>query len=72
MKTRLVKVGNEWAVMLPDQMVVQAGLLDEVEVQTQGNSISILQAEWNPRLNWDEAFRAEVLNGRVAMAAGEW
>jgi antitoxin MazE len=56
MKAKLVRMGNSRGIRLPKQLIEQAGLTDEVDLEVQGNTIVIV-AQKAPRAGWSEAAR---------------
>ena len=54
MKTRLVRIGNSRGIRLPKTLIVQAGLIDEVELHVRGGAIVIERAS-TPRAGWAQA-----------------
>lgn len=72
MKTQLVKMGSVWAVLLPEDIVSKAGLLDEVEITVGDRQVSLKAAPWDPAKTFHDNFRQSLDNGEVGMRAGEW
>jgi antitoxin MazE len=62
MKTRLIKIGNSQGIRIPNLLVEQAGLVDEVEVEAESGKLTICPAH-TARQGWDEQFRAMVEAG---------
>jgi len=56
MKTRLVRIGNSRGVRLPKTIIVQAGLIDEVELGVRDGAVVIARAT-SARSGWAEAAR---------------
>jgi len=56
MKTRLVRIGNSRGVRLPKTIIVQAGLIDEVELGVRDGAIVIARAS-SARSGWANAAR---------------
>ncbi len=56
-RTRIVKIGNSQGVRIPKLLLEQSGIHAEVEIEVQGDHLTIRRA---PRLRrgWDEAFAA--------------
>jgi antitoxin MazE len=56
-RTRIVKIGNSQGVRIPKLLLEQSGIHAEVEIEVQGDHLTIRTA---PRLRtgWDEAFAA--------------
>lgn len=54
-RTRIVKIGNSQGVRIPKLLLEQSGIQTEVEIEVQGDHLTIRTA---PRLRagWDEAF----------------
>jgi antitoxin MazE len=55
MKTRLIRIGNSWAVRIPKALLRQTGLAGEVQIEARGAEI-VIRARLS-REGWDEAFR---------------
>lgn len=56
MKTKLVRMGNSRGIRLPEPLIEQAGLTDEVELEVRGSTI-IIAAARKPRTGWADAAR---------------
>jgi antitoxin MazE len=54
-KTRIVRIGNSRGVRLPKLLLDQTGLVDEIEVEAQGNQL-VIRPVRAPRTGWSEAF----------------
>ncbi len=56
-RTRIVKIGNSQGIRIPKLLLEQSGLHAEVEIEVQGDHLTIRTA---PRLRagWDKAFAA--------------
>jgi antitoxin MazE len=55
-KTHLVRIGNSRGVRLPEPLIEQAGLTEEVELRVQEGAIIIARAA-PPRSGWADAAR---------------
>jgi antitoxin MazE len=55
-KTHLVRIGNSRGVRLPERLIEQAGLTEEVQLRVQNGVIIITRAA-PPRSGWAEAAR---------------
>jgi antitoxin MazE len=56
-RTRIVKIGNSQGIRIPKLLLEQSGIHAEVEIEVQGDRITIRSA--SPlRSGWDEAFAA--------------
>ena len=56
-KTRIVKIGNSQGVRIPKLLLEQSGIQAEVEIEVQGDYLTIRTAS-RLRTGWDEAFAA--------------
>ena len=56
-RTRIVKIGNSQGVRIPKLLLEQSGLHTEVEIEVQGDHLTIRTASCL-RAGWDEAFAA--------------
>jgi antitoxin MazE len=56
-RTRIVKIGNSQGVRIPKLLLEQSGIHSEVEIEVQGNHLTIRTAP-HLRAGWDEAFAA--------------
>jgi antitoxin MazE len=54
MKTHLVRIGNSRGIRLPESLIEQAGLTEEVELRVEGRAIIIARAA-APRSGWADA-----------------
>lgn len=54
-RTRIVKIGNSQGVRIPKLLLDQSGIHAEVEIEVQGNHLTIRTAS-HLRAGWDEAF----------------
>ena len=57
MTTRLIKIGNSQGVRLPKLLIDQAGLTDEVDVESRDGEI-VIRPSHGPRHGWEERFKA--------------
>ena len=62
MQAKLIKTGESRAVAIPDAMLQQAGLGEEIEIALEGRSIVITSGR-DPREGWAEAAREIVAAG---------
>ena len=69
MKTRIVRVGRSFGIVVPKSMLEQAGLHGDLEVVVLGRSLFIQVAE--PRQGWEESFRAMAERGDDALVLPE-
>lgn len=60
-KTRIVKIGNSQGVRIPKLLLEQSGIQEEVEIEVQGDCLTIRTAQPR-RAGWDEAFTAMAKN----------
>ncbi|WP_416666256.1 AbrB/MazE/SpoVT family DNA-binding domain-containing protein [Egbenema bharatensis] len=56
-RTRIVKIGNSQGVRIPKLLLEQSGIHTEVEIEVQGDHLTIRTAP-RSRAGWDEAFAA--------------
>ncbi len=54
-RTRIVKIGNSQGVRIPKLLLEQSGIDKDVEIEVQGNCLTIRTAQ-GLRAGWDEAF----------------
>lgn len=54
-RTRIVKIGNSQGVRIPKLLLEQSGIQTEVEIEVQGDHLTIRTAS-RLRAGWDEAF----------------
>lgn len=66
MKTRIVRIGNSRGLRIPEPLIEQSGLGDEVDLEVDGGRI-IIRAVTERRLKWPEAFRSMAETGDDAM-----
>ena len=57
MKTNIVRIGNSRGVRLPKSILEQCQLKDSVELEVEGNVLTIRPIQ-TPRGGWSEAFSA--------------
>lgn len=62
MKTHLIHIGNSQGICIPEPLLEQAGLRDEVELEVEGNRL-VISALSHPRAGWDEAFEVMARQG---------
>jgi antitoxin MazE len=56
-RTRIVKIGNSQGVRIPKLLLEQSGIHSEVEIEVQGDHLTIRTAP-RLRIGWDKAFAA--------------
>lgn len=54
-RTRIVKIGNSQGVRIPKLLLEQSGIHGEVEIEVQGDYLTIRTAS-RSRTEWDKAF----------------
>lgn len=54
-RTRIVKIGNSQGVRIPKLLLEQSGIQEEVEIEVQGDCLTIRTAQCS-RAGWEEAF----------------
>ena len=60
MKTRIVQIGNSRGIRIPQPLLKQSGLADEVDIRVEDNRLVIAPAEPEPgpaRSGWAQAFK---------------
>jgi antitoxin MazE len=60
MKTRIVRIGNSRGIRIPQPLLKQTGLADEVDIRVEDNRLVIAPAEPEPappRKGWAKAFK---------------
>lgn len=57
MKTKLVRIGNSRGIRLPKLLIEQAGLVDDVQLELQGNTV-VIRPLASTRAGWAEAAAA--------------
>jgi antitoxin MazE len=56
-RTRIIRIGNSQGIRIPKILLEQSGIHTEMEIEVQGDQITIRQAPQS-RVRWDEAFAA--------------
>jgi len=56
MITKIVKIGNSWAIRIPRIILDQIGFTEKVEVEVNDKQL-IIRSVKRPRENWDATFR---------------
>ncbi len=54
-KSRIIKIGNSQGIRIPKILLDQAKLVDEIEVEVQGDKLIVRSAR-STRQGWDEQF----------------
>ena len=54
-RTRIVSLGKSRGVRIPEELLAESGLSDEVELRVEGHKI-VIDAAPRPRQGWEEAF----------------
>ena len=57
MKLKIVAIGNSQGVRLPKPLLEQAGIVGEVEVEAEGNTLVLRSIKKAPRQDWGKAFK---------------
>jgi antitoxin MazE len=65
-RTRIVKIGNSQGIRIPKLLLEQSGINAEVEIEVQGDHLTIRSAS-RPRAGWDDAFAAMAQQGDDAL-----
>jgi antitoxin MazE len=55
-RTRIVRIGNSQGVRIPKTLLEQSGIYSEVEIEVQGDQLTIRAAAPQLRNGWDTAF----------------
>lgn len=55
-RTKIIKIGNSQGVRIPKILLEQSGLNSEVEIEVQGDHLTIRTAS-HLRSGWDQAFK---------------
>ena len=61
-QTKIIKIGNSRGVRIPQTLLVQAGLTDEVEMMVEGERL-VIQPLHMVREGWNEQFSNMALQG---------
>ena len=61
-KIRLIKIGNSRCIRLPEALINQVGLGDEVEIDAQRGQL-VIRSAVRPRNGWEEQFKAMAQRG---------
>jgi antitoxin MazE len=56
MRARVIKIGNSHGLRIPKPLLVQTGIMDDVEIEVENNQI-IIRPVNNAREGWDKAFK---------------
>jgi antitoxin MazE len=56
MRARVIKIGNSQGLRIPRPLLVQTGIMDDVEMEVEKNQI-IIRPVKNVREGWDIAFK---------------
>lgn len=62
MKTRITQIGQSLVIRIPERLLAQAGIREDVTVEKQGNAL-IIRSATKPRKGWAESFRRMAENG---------
>jgi antitoxin MazE len=54
-RSKVVKIGNSRGIRIPQTMLKQAGLTDQVEMTVEGNRLIVCSA-YRPRAGWKNQF----------------
>ena len=77
MRSRIVRIGNSRGVRIPEPLLEQSGLGEEVEIEAREGEI-VIRAGRPARQGWAEAFRStakhgdDVLLDPEASGSAEW
>ena len=70
MRARVIKIGNSQGIRIPKTLLEQTGIMDDVELEIEKNKI-VIRPISNPRIGWDNAFKAMADKGDDALISGE-
>ena len=70
MITRIVKIGDALGICIPEIILQQSGLRDEVELEVRSNHL-IIKPKQGVREGWDDAFRLMAKNGDDRLLDGD-
>lgn len=71
MRARVIKIGNSQGIRIPKILLEQTGIMEDVELEIGKNQI-VIRPISNPRIDWDNAFRAMADKGDDALINGEF
>lgn len=74
MKARIVRIGNSRGIRIPQPLLKQTGLSEEVDISVEGNRLVIASAEPEPvppRTGWAKAFRDMAAAGDDQLLDGD-
>jgi len=61
-RSKVVKIGNSRGIRIPQTVLKQLGLKDDVELKVEGNHL-IVEALGHPRKDWEAGFARMAKNG---------
>jgi antitoxin component of MazEF toxin-antitoxin module len=67
MKSKLIKIGNSRGVRLPEAVIEQVGLGNEIELEVRTGEVAIHPAKRKPREGWAASFKAMAAAGDDAL-----
>ena len=70
MRTRIVRIGNSQGIRIPRPLLRQVGLVGEVELLVEGNTLRVVPAS-RPRAGWAETFAEMARVGEDAPLDGD-
>lgn len=70
MRARVIKIGNSQGLRIPKPLLLQTGIMDDVEIEVENNQI-IIRPVKNAREGWDKAFKMMGENGDDELLLGE-
>jgi antitoxin MazE len=70
MRARVIKIGNSQGIRIPKTLLEQTGIMDDVELDIEKDKI-IIRPISNPRLGWENAFKAMSDNLDDALLNGD-
>jgi len=57
MRVRLIRIGNSWAIRIPNVVLDEFGFRRELDLEVRSGKL-VLSRKLQPREGWDGAFRA--------------
>lgn len=74
MKSKIVRIGNSRGIRIPQPLLKQSGLADEVDIRVEDNRLVIAPAEPEPglpRRGWARAFKEMAAAGDDGLLDGD-
>jgi antitoxin MazE len=70
MRARVIKIGNSQGIRIPKTLLEQTGIMHDVELEVEKDQI-VIRPISNPRIDWDNAFKAMADKGDDALINGD-